>query len=171
MNNVRQIMPDEWPLLKQLRMEALSDSPEAFSRTLDEAMQLPDSVWQQRASGKTSFSAIAMDNNRPVGIAVGLPDPDDSTRVYLVSMWVSPVYRGTGTARSLVDFIEAWAKALGAKSIFLGVTPSNRRAEAFYRKCGFEVFDDVPPAHAAISGCDIVLMKKLNRDHNSEADS
>ena len=163
MTEVRQIKRDEWPLLKQVRLAALGDSPDAFSGTLDEARELPDATWQQRAAGSTSFSAVAIDAVGPVGIAVGLPDPEDTTRAYLVSMWVAPTHRGTNIAGSLVDLVESWAATHGAGTLFTAVTKSNTRAEAFYRKCGFEAHPGVLSDHPAVSGCGLVLSKKLER--------
>ena len=86
MIQIRQIKPDEWTLLKQVRLTALNDAPKAFSRTLDEDKQISDSTWQERAMGHTSFTAVAIDADDPVGIAVGLPDSEDTAQAYLVSM-------------------------------------------------------------------------------------
>ena len=163
MIQIRQIKPDEWALLKQVRFAALSDAPKAFSRTLDEDKQISDSTWQERAMGHTSFTAVAIDADDPVGIAVGLPDSEDTAQAYLVSMWVAPAYRGTGIASSLVELVESWAKGRGAEKLSLAVTQSNARADAFYRKCGFETHDGIPLEHPAISGCGSVLTKRLKQ--------
>jgi GNAT superfamily N-acetyltransferase len=151
-------------LLKQVRLAALSDSPDAFSRTLDEAKRLPDTTWQERAAGSTSFSAIAIEANEPVGIAVGIPDADDETRAYLVSMWVAPGSRGTNIAIALLDLVQSWATDHGADTLFAGITKANTRAEAFYRKCGFETHSGVSPEHPAVScgGSVLSIMLKSN---------
>ena len=163
MIQIRQIKPDEWALLKQVRLTALSDAPNAFFRPLDEDKQISDSTWQERAMGHTSFTAVAIDADNPIGIAVGLLDSKNKAQAYLISMWVAPAYRGTGIASSLVELVESWAKEWGAETLSLGVTQSNARADAFYRKCGFETHHGIPPEHPAVSGCGSVLTKKLKQ--------
>jgi len=159
---IRQIKPDEWALLKQVRLAALRDTPSAFGKTLEEDSALPDTVWQDRAAGHHSFTAIALEVSDPVGLAVGLPDPDDNARAYLVSMWVAPSHRGTDTASGLVKLVEAWAMEKGVEQLFLGLNLPNDRAAAFYRKCGFEPYHGTPPQHPAVSSCTgAVLTKKL----------
>ena len=160
MIEVRQIRPDEWPLLKRVRLAALADSPRAFSETLEEVKLHTDAVWRERAGGTFSFCAIAVDEAEPVGMAVGLPDPQDSDLSYLVAMWVAPSRRSSATARALVECVESWAFESGRRILFVGVTAHNDRAVAFYRKCGFAIYTDKPPLHPAIQGCETVLSKK-----------
>jgi hypothetical protein len=115
MTEIRQIRPNEWELLKQVRLTALTDSPDAFSATLEQAQQIPESTWQQRAQsgadGRESFCTLAIHDDKPVGIAVGLPDTENPSRAYLVSMWVAAVHRGSEVAPSLLAQVTAWAVA------------------------------------------------------------
>lgn len=123
--------------------------------------QLPEATWRERAAGHTSFAAVAMDGDDPVGGAVGLPDSENQAQAYLVSMWVDPAYRRSGIASSLVDLVASWAKGQGVEKLSLAVTRSNAGAEAFYRKCGFMPHPDFPLEHPAVSCCGSVLTKTL----------
>ena len=165
MIEIRQINPDEWQLLRQVRLAALTDSPKAFAESQEEAEQMPDSLWQQRthngAEGRVSFCAVALDESTPIGMAVGLTDAENASRTYLVSMWVAPPHRGTTVALSLLQEVIAWATSLGAEVLIAGVKLGNNRAAAFYQKYGFEVYNGAKPQHAATSDCDRVLSKKL----------
>jgi GNAT superfamily N-acetyltransferase len=165
MSTVRQIKADEWKLLRKVRLEALSDAPYAFSATLEEARQMPDEEWQRRAhsgaEGKDTFCVLGIDGDEPVGIAVGLRESRDSTLAYLVSMWVTPSLRGTGLAASLVNSVTAWARGIGARVLLAGVKHGNFRADAFYRKFGFQAYKDLIPDHPATSGCELVLGLRL----------
>lgn len=163
MTEVRQIRLDEWPLLKRVRLAALSDSPKAFSETIDEVMQHPDTTWQERASGGSSFCAIAINGAEPVGMAVGILDSKDPTMAYLVAMWVAPPQRGTTTARALVECVESWAVEFRCRVMIAGVKSCNARALAFYRKCGFATHMGEQHQHHAVHGCDTVLSKKLTK--------
>ncbi len=149
MITIRKIRPDDWQAVKALRLEALADAPYAFAETLAEAKATPDSVWQNRvqqnAEGKSSIGVLASENNRLVGMAVGLCNPDGNQKAHLVAMWVSPDHRGTGAAESLVQYIVNWARESGSTALVAGVTEHNPRAQAFYRRLGFEVLPNRPP--------------------------
>ncbi len=159
---IRQIKPEEWPLLKQARLAALSDTPSAYVSTWAQDNQLPDSVWRKRTAAERSCTVLALDQGEPVGMAIGLHDPTDDTLAYLVSMWVAPTLRGTGTAAALVEQIERWARERGATILSLGVQLPNDRATAFYLKYGFTACPgNAPSEHPAVTGCGLVLTKNL----------
>ena len=46
----RKLDPGEWELLRDLRLRALRDSPEAFAQSLEHARGLAPADWQERAS-------------------------------------------------------------------------------------------------------------------------
>ncbi len=170
MITVRQIQADEWLLLKQVRLTALEDSPGAFATTLDQARKKSDDYWQERtrngAGSVKEFCAIAINDQEPVGMAIGFPDEENSLRSYLISMWVAPSFRGSSIASDLIEHVIKWATDRGMRSILAGVMPSNSRALAFYYKIGFEQLGseqlkDYKSDHPATSACEFVLEKKL----------
>ncbi len=165
MIEIRQINPDEWQLHRQVRLEAVTDSPHAFLDSPEETEQMPDSRWQQwtrsGAEGKDSFCVLALTGSTPIGIAVGLTDSENPSRTYLVSMWVASEHRGTTVASSLLQEVIDWAVSLNAETLIAGVKPGNDRAAVFYQKSGFETYHGPKPQHVAISHCDRVLYKNL----------
>ncbi len=52
--------------------------------------------------------------------------------------YVDRPWHGSGLARELMSAVEAQARRRGARELWLGVWERNPRAQAFYRKCGFE---------------------------------
>ncbi len=60
------------------------------------------------------------------------PSPVELWRFYLDRQW-----HGRGFARQLYAEVEAYARAAGGQTLWLGVWEHNGRAQAFYRKCGF----------------------------------
>jgi len=47
----RQAQAADWETLRQLRLAALADAPDAFASTLEAEVAYPDEVWRQRAEG------------------------------------------------------------------------------------------------------------------------
>lgn len=159
MTEVRRIRPEEWPLLKQVRLAALSDSPEAFAETLEDAQAFSDAIWQRRASGSTSHGVMAFDGLTPVGMAVGLPGEVEPSHAYLAGMWVAPEQRGSEAATALLDAILAWASRRGATQLLAGVAASNARARTFYERNGFVEYDGPAIEHSAVADCYTVLSR------------
>ncbi len=165
MIDVRQIQPGEWEIGRSVRLAALRDSPGAFSEIYADAVAMPDDFWRGRAErgagGETSFSALALADDEPIGMAVGLADQEDSAVAYLAAMWVSPEHRGTHVAPALVDAVVGWAASRGVSTIFAGVLHGNSRAASFYRKAGFAEHKGALPKHPATNGSEVVLSRKV----------
>ena len=136
---VRRIRPDEGPLLKQVRLAALVDSPSAFAKTHAEESAYDEAEWTRRATESSNGADGATFVVEVGGEVQGLVGGRRLDGAELVSMWVRPEARGTGAAEALVDAVVAWA----AGPIELWVTQGNDRAIAFYRRMGFVEIDDV----------------------------
>jgi ribosomal protein S18 acetylase RimI-like enzyme len=58
---------------------------------------------------------------------------------YLAHLGVTPVLRGEGIGRALIDELVRRGTALGRQRMVLDVATSNPRAQALYERLGFEV--------------------------------
>jgi diamine N-acetyltransferase len=58
--------------------------------------------------------------------------------IELKRFYVDRPWQGRGLARELMAEVERVARRNGARELWLGVWERNQRAQAFYRKCGFE---------------------------------
>jgi PhnB protein len=142
---VRRIRPDEGPVLRAVRIAALTDTPSAFGATLADTLALPDADWEARArrgaAGDEIATFLAVDDGEddavPVGVVAGLRDSPADPAVELVSMWTAPSARGQGVARRLVAELVAWARTTPATAVRLWVTDGNAPAERFYATLGF----------------------------------
>lgn len=137
---IRPIEREEWQALREVRLRALAESPDAFGETYAEAAALPDDDWRQRAGpswsdGSHQRCVVVDDGHTFLGMTVGVLETPDTVHVY--AMWVAPEHRGRGLGRELVDAITAWARELGARRLLLGVTETNGGAAAMYHACGF----------------------------------
>jgi ribosomal protein S18 acetylase RimI-like enzyme len=145
---IRRVTPGEWRSLRALRLEALKDSPQAFSTTYAASDALPDEAWQAQATRvATDPSAalyVAVDAADPTGPWLGMagaePLRDVPATAHVHSVYVTPPHRGrTGPATALVTAAVAFAEAhLDVDHLSLGVHETNLHAQAFYARLGFE---------------------------------
>ena len=133
---IRRLTPEDAPLLRSLRIRALSESPSAFGSTLTETVERPMSAWEQilRPDGNPFF--VFEIDGEVAGLAGGFI-PDHSEERHLVSMWVDPNQRGRGISDELVKHVIQWARSTNAHRVVLECTEGNRRAEKLYVRHGF----------------------------------
>lgn len=63
---------------------------------------------------------------------------DATDALELHRLYVDSNVKGAGVAKTLMDEALAWARGKGAHVMFLSVWENNTRAQAFYRRYGFE---------------------------------
>jgi len=134
----RRARAEEWPAVRELRLRALADTPEAFEITLAQAEQSADADWRRRvAPSDERVTVVEEDENGDlVGMAVGIYDP--AARVtYLAGMFVEREKRGSGVGQELVSAIESWARELDATRVELEVNPELTPAVRLYERCGY----------------------------------
>ncbi|MDX1689891.1 MAG: GNAT family N-acetyltransferase [Acidimicrobiia bacterium] len=136
---VRRIRPDEGPLLRHTRLEALADAPTAFAMTHAEESDYPPEHWTraaaERSTGTDDATFFAEDDGDVVGL-VGCYRSDDGP-FHLVSMWVAPRGRGRGAATALTREVVELARQAGAPGVSLWVEASNEPAIRLYESVGF----------------------------------
>jgi len=134
---VRKATPDDWESLRDTRLAALQDAPDAFGSTYAQQAAYTEQDWLRRIAGDSTFLAFLDDDvSKPVGLAGGYRDDDGS--YHLVSMWVSPAARGHGVGDALVNAVIAWALTQPAPTaLHLWVTEANGSARRLYERCGF----------------------------------
>jgi RimJ/RimL family protein N-acetyltransferase len=129
---VRPLRADEWRELREIRLAALLDAPDAFATRYAEAAARDDERWRTDAVERATF--VAVEDGRIVGMASGW---DDAGAAQLIQMFVRPEARGRGLADELVAAVVRWARERGFERLELGVTDGNLAAERVYARCGF----------------------------------
>ena len=131
---IRRVRADEWRELRDLRLEALQDSPDAFWTLYEEAVDRSDAEWHEW----TTFPChVALEDGRLVGMVAAFAHEDDPTTAELIAMFVTPAARGRGIASALVDAQLAWARAEGFERVSLMVNVEQGSAFRLYERCGF----------------------------------
>jgi GNAT superfamily N-acetyltransferase len=130
----RAVLGDE-RILREVRLQALSDEPAAFGSTYEREAARTTADWQGWMSPGVAFILYEPAGDR--GMVSGLRDEADLEVVHLMAMWVHPKIRGSGGADELVEAVIAWAQSEGAKRVRLKVIQGNDRARRFYERMGF----------------------------------
>ncbi|MDT5026581.1 MAG: hypothetical protein QOE61_3007 [Micromonosporaceae bacterium] len=141
---VRRIRASEWRQYRELRLEALKDSPLAFVEQYEESLAKPDRFWQDRversATGEASSMFVAGQAGTFIGKAGCFLEEEITEYVsaHIVGVYVTAQLRGQGVAEAVVTGVIQWAKQeRRADRIRLLVMETNDRAAAFYRRIGF----------------------------------
>jgi ribosomal protein S18 acetylase RimI-like enzyme len=140
---IRRINAEDWELVREVRLRALREDPDAFLATHAQESAFPDEQWQARAAQANGATFIAAGADGAEGLATGFVDADPTT-VFLVGMWVAPALRGSGTAQELVEHVVEWARARGSERVSLSVEGQNLRAARLYERCGFTETKEPP---------------------------
>lgn len=155
---IRRLDPDEWPRLRDLRLRALADAPDAFGSTLARERDRPGDRWRQWITSPERTLLVAERDGRLVGMASGGPARVGERIAGLYGMWVEPDARGTGMAAALAEAVVRWARERDYPAIALGVTTTNARAIALYRRLGFR---DTGERNPLREGSDLVIQTMI----------
>ncbi|HEY6492767.1 MAG TPA: GNAT family N-acetyltransferase [Trebonia sp.] len=132
---VREIKADEWELMRDVRLTALAEAPDAFGSSYAREVDFTEAQWRGRTSDRSvTFLAYGAADPTPAGLA-GVYAADAAAD--LVSMWVRPSARGLGVGEALVSAAVSWAKTRSFDRLFLWVTEANAPARRLYERCGF----------------------------------
>lgn len=141
MISIRPIAPHEWPEYRDIRLQALRDSPDAFGSTWEAEAARTDESWSTRitsaASGDTDRALFAVNGEEVCGLVwckLSVAEPGVAD---IYQMWVDPAARGLGVGRALLRQALAWAQGRGMHRVRLGVTDADSPAMRLYRSHGF----------------------------------
>jgi ribosomal protein S18 acetylase RimI-like enzyme len=132
---VRQLGPNDAAGYRDIRLEALRLSPEAFGSTFEAECSQPIEAFAERLGSSTVFAA--MDGEKLIGMA-GLAIQDGLKRQHKGTLWgmyVRPEARGHGAGRALVEAVIAEARQR-VEVLQLSVVSDNG-ARHLYAACGF----------------------------------
>ena len=116
---VRTITADDWPLLRDVSLRALADSPDAFRRTLAEAQALTEDFWRRRAGGSAPILVVLEDGR---GVAMGgVFTPPDSAVADVGACGRRPRHAAVGTPPGSSPIW--WAGAATAISVCVCMSP------------------------------------------------
>ncbi|QPF82473.1 GNAT family N-acetyltransferase [Bradyrhizobium genosp. L] len=169
---IRRLTSADVALFRDIRLEALRSSPEAFASAFETEKLLPVGWFAERLERATVLGAF--DGRELVGI-LGLSVDDGPKKRHkglLVSMYVRSAARRARVGRRLIDAALELA-AQSVELVQLGVTKGNDAALRLYQSAGFIEYG--LERHALkIDGRyydEILMAKQLTSDGNSRVDA
>jgi ribosomal protein S18 acetylase RimI-like enzyme len=160
MVEIREIGADAWQAIRDIRLAALQDAPDAFASTYEHQVAFGEADWVRWIGRGCNFLAYAPEaGTAPVGI-VGGYQADPGT-MELISLWVSPPVRGNGTGQALVEAVVGRARAKGMSRVHLWVTESNLSARLLYERCGFQPTGERQPLPSNTQVTEIAMARSL----------
>jgi len=170
---VRRLEESDWAAYRAVRLDALSESPGAFSATYADETGMSEADWRARMLRSRRF--LAERGGQAAGIAsLGRHEPpegESGNAGEIFGLWVTPPARGTGVATALAQAAAGQALADGRSHIVYWVSTDNGRAVAFASGLGFRPTDSRRPmrgqAHADEQ--EIAMVLPLGPDRGTPA--
>lgn len=136
MPDIRPLVPDEWFILRDIRLTALAESPHAFLSTYERERAYSEDQW------RTEFTRgdwnVGFVEDGPASLLGVTRDPDTpADACYLEYLWVAPGYRGRHVALDMIAAVLEGQRARGMRTAFLWVLDGNEVAMRVYRRSGF----------------------------------
>ncbi len=127
---------DEWERLRDIRLRALKENPEAFGQSLEEVVALSKDDWFKYY--EKSDYLVASINGTDVGMLfIEVLNGDHGATCWIGGCWTDPAYRGKGAMRALINYIDKHAVAKNWTRQGLGVWTDNYAAIKAYEFLGF----------------------------------
>lgn len=141
MTIVQRADEDDWARLRDVRIAALQDAPDAFGASLTRELGFGERHWRMRLRGSPWWLASVeapgggMQDVGLVGLIEEPGAPPDARHV--VSMWVAPEHRRAGAGSALLEAVLAHATADRASRVTLWLVEGNVAGAELYQRHGF----------------------------------
>ncbi len=130
---LQRLAPTDWRVLRSVRLEALFDSPHAFTSTYDCEARWGEPEWRRFFDAATWV--VAREAERLIGLARSV---GDHTMRHVESVWVAPTHRRGGVCSTLLQGLAEIDRRMGVTELLLWVLEDNLDALYAYEALGFK---------------------------------
>jgi ribosomal protein S18 acetylase RimI-like enzyme len=134
------VEPANWRMLRDARLAALLESPQAFLANHAHESQWDELKWQEMIKHDTWV--VAREATYVIAVARSVRVAAHDKLRYLESIWVAPTHRKRGVCRALIDRIAETERQAGVTTLLLWVLEHNHDAYSAYKALGFEPTGD-----------------------------
>lgn len=151
----------DWPAIWPF-FAAIVDAGETYAYPDGLTLETARSLWLEEPPGTT---VVAVDGNVVLGSAkMGPNRPGRGGHVATASFMVDPACQGQGVGRALGEYVVAWARSAGYRSMqFNAVVETNNAAVQLWQSLGFEILTTVPAAfdhrHEGLVGLHVMFQQ------------
>jgi GNAT superfamily N-acetyltransferase len=132
---LRLLGPTDWEALRAVRLQALIDSPHAFTSSYQEERSWTKAQWCQLID--SAIWIATLQDDCIIGIACLSGGPAGYAARYLESVWVAPTHRRRQVLRRMFHLAVEIGRAADVRSLLLWVLEGNEDAEAAWARLGF----------------------------------
>jgi RimJ/RimL family protein N-acetyltransferase len=132
---------------RELRLDALQDSPMAFPADYMVNANHPMSFWENRLGADEIGRIFFAEHETQLIGMTGIRRGETSKTKHSATIWgvyVYPSWRGLRIAESLIEACIEWAKLKDVNIVKLGVTAASTSAVRCYQRCGFTIHGTEP---------------------------
>jgi len=141
----RQLSPDEWAILRDIRLRSLHTNPEAFGGKYEVESLFTEHQWRDWFLKMDVI--IGFVEGKSAGMmTVEVLDGDHGATCWLGGCWVDPEFRGKKVFKVMFEFLDAHAAEKGWQRQGLGVWAHNDLAISAYEALGFEAAGEKTPS-------------------------
>ncbi|MEV8376703.1 GNAT family N-acetyltransferase [Kribbella sp. NPDC056861] len=126
---------DDWETVRDVRLQALKDSPTAYISNYEAAAARTEADWRQTFTD--GLWIVAQRGRRIIGLARSLRVTDrPADERHLESIWVDPRYRRSGVMRAILRCLAELEPEV--REWLLWVVDRNVDARTVYERLGFQ---------------------------------
>ncbi len=144
--------PEDAPSLLDLRLESLSNQPEAFAADIEmtaaDGVEAFNKLITENEKTHSGAISVACAGAALIGMAGFTRGHWPKTRHFgfLWGVYLKPEWRGFRIAEGILNEIFKWSVENEVTVIYLGVTVSEQSAIRCYQRCGFKEYGIEPKA-------------------------
>jgi len=135
----------EWERLREIRLAALRESPQAFGGKYEDEKLFDEARWFIEFN-KQSFLVSSINGSDAAMLFVENLAGDFGATCWIGGCWSDPKYRGSGLMRAMFAYIDNNATERDWQVQGLGVWQDNYSAIAAYEKLGFVPMGEPQPS-------------------------
>lgn len=133
---IKKLTSSDWKTYKELRLQMLTEEPQAYSQTLEELEKRSDKEWEEKTQADNMIILAVWLDGKLAGMNGLFYEEKDVVAIW--GMFVREEFRGMGLGKRLMQEIEnEIRKDGGVKKIQVSVTSSQAAAFELYKKLGF----------------------------------
>jgi ribosomal protein S18 acetylase RimI-like enzyme len=130
------LTPQNWQLLREARLEALRESPCAFTSSHVYELGWEEAQWRRLFD--SAIWIVAREAEDVIGLARSVGEPERPSARHVESIWVAPTHRRRGVLRDLLHSLAELEQQMGVTDLLLWVLEDNHGAQRAYEALGFK---------------------------------